>query len=311
MKSGTLTCITMMTLFAALALPMRVAAQEQQQSKPQPRYKLVDLGTFGGPGSGVSGSFLSPWGGVPVINNQGTVVGSSDTATEDPSCFFDDCYYPNAFQWQNGVLTNLGALPGSQWSSTDWISGSGLITGWSENGATDPLTGVPEIRAVFWRGGQIVDLGTLAGGYESGAFAVNDRGQVVGFATYPVLEPFGLWFGAQTRAILWQQGVMQDLGTLGGPDAGALLVNERGQIAGVSYTNSTPNPSNGSQCGSNVPTQDPFLWEKAKWWISAASEAPAVYPMRLTTRVRWSAYRTSQATWRITPSFGTSGTIHG
>jgi uncharacterized membrane protein len=54
---------------------------------------------------------------------------------------------------------------------------------------------------------------------------------------------------------------MQDLGTLGGPDAWAGLVNERGQVAGISYTNSTANATNGT-CGANVPAQDPFFWEK-------------------------------------------------
>jgi probable HAF family extracellular repeat protein len=59
----------------------------------------------------------------------------------------------------------------------------------------------------------------------------------------------------QVRAFLWQNGSIRELGTLGGNDANPLEVNERGQIAGYSYTNSTPNDSTG------LPTMDPFLWQ--------------------------------------------------
>jgi hypothetical protein len=46
MKSNTLTCVTAIILFATLATSGRLSAQ-------QTRYKLIDLGTLGGPHSGV------------------------------------------------------------------------------------------------------------------------------------------------------------------------------------------------------------------------------------------------------------------
>jgi probable HAF family extracellular repeat protein len=259
--------IAALALFASLAVPLQLNAQHT-------RYKLTDIGTLGGPNSSVPTVFFEIGGtltaGARVISNQGTVAGTADTSTADPLCFIDDCFYPSVFRWQNGVLTNLGALPGSQWSAVNWISGNGLIAGFSENGATDPFTGLPAFHAVSWRGGQITDLGTLPEGYESFAFAVNNRGRVVGFSTNGTSDPYSYFYfqifgsgtGTQMRAFSWdKQNGMQDLGTLGGPDAWAGLVNEQGQIAGISYTNSTPNADNAT-CAPNVPTQDPFFWEK-------------------------------------------------
>jgi probable HAF family extracellular repeat protein len=277
MKSKTLTLLTAAVLFAALAIPLRLTAQDSQDHSNENKhhhYKVIDIGTFGGPSSGVPTVFFETGGtltaGARAISNQGTVTGTADTSTPDPLCFLDDCFYANAFQWQNGVLTNLGTLPGGQGSFVNWISRNGLIAGFSENGQTDPLSGLPESRAVLWQGGQITDLGTLPGGFESISWAVNNRGRVVGFSTNGTPDPYSyLYFqilgssaGTQSRAFSWdKQNGMQDLGTLGGPDAWAGLVNEQGQVAGISYTNSAANANNAT-CSPNVPTQDPFFWEK-------------------------------------------------
>ena len=253
-----------MTLFAALAIPvrLRLAAQEQpqEQGKEHTRYKLIDLGTFGGPASYFSNGFDG------ILNNRGTAVGWADTSTPDPFpafCSNSDCFVSHAFRSQNGVLTDLGTLPHGVSSQAFWISPNGLIAGNAQNGQIDPLIpGFPEVRAVMWRNGRIIDLGTLEGGHESLVSTVNSRGQVVGVATNTIPDPFG-FFGIQTRAFLWQNGTMQDLGTLGGPDANASFINEGGQVTGSSLTNSTPNPVLDS-CGSFAtpfPTQGPFFWE--------------------------------------------------
>jgi len=137
-------------------------------------------------------------------------------------------------------------------SASRWISVNGLIAGFSENGEIDPLNpDLLEIRAVLWKHGKITDLGTLEGGYESLAAAVNSRGQVVGFADNAVPDDYSIvGLPTQTRAFLWQRGTMQDVGALpGGTDAVALTVNEGGQIVGESYTgDSVPPPPSGT-CG--------------------------------------------------------------
>jgi probable HAF family extracellular repeat protein len=166
----------------------------------------------------------------------------------------------HAFAWHDGVLTDLGALPGVNTSVANWISVNGLIAGISENGLIDPLLGVPEVRAVLWKDGEVIDLGTLEGGFESAASAVNRRGQVAGTFLNTVPDPFSPFgqAGTEVHAFLWESGVMKDLGTLGGPETVAYFVNERGQVVGTSFTSPTANPASG------LPTLDPFLWENGK-----------------------------------------------
>ena len=247
-------CIAMIiqALLTLVAKPVQLAAQ-------QTSYQFIDLGTFGGPTSYLSGGAV----GNLVLSNSGIVGGYADTSTQDPygspNCYNEDCFVSNTFRWQNGTMSNLGAIANS--SSMNGISQSGLIAGASENGQIDPLTGLPEVEAVLWSD-QLGKLGTLPGGYESVATAVNDQGRVVGFAHNSVSDPF---FGTQIRTFLWdQQNGMTDLGTLGGPDSppvgtqkfccANILINQSGQVAGSSFTNSTPNPVTG------LPTTDPFLW---------------------------------------------------
>jgi probable HAF family extracellular repeat protein len=158
MKSRILTCITAMTLFAGLASPVRLAAQHT-------RYKLIDLGTFGGPASTPN-----------LLSGRGVVLGDAQLASPFPpksnpfACPFPSGF-PNvahAFKWQNGVLKDLGTLPRGYCTVDNAINGAGEIVGASEVGEIDPIVGVRQMHAVVWIDGQIADLGTL-GGYESAA----------------------------------------------------------------------------------------------------------------------------------------------
>jgi probable HAF family extracellular repeat protein len=266
MKFEKWTCLTLLASVVALVMPFDVAAQEDAMQNQKPKhhmYRLIDVGTLGGPLSG----FASP--SSVTVNSGGIGTAIADTSIpnpKSPNCLGPDCFVAHAAEWHNGTLTDLGALPGVNSSFPFWINDLGDEVGISENGLIDPLTGSPEIVAVYWKYGKIIDLGTF-GGNASYANAINNEGEIVGMALNTVpdryssrLSAFGPAFpvATQFRAFLWQHGVMQDLGTLGGNDAEALFVNDRGQVAGFSYTNTVANPSTG------LPTQDPFFWEDGK-----------------------------------------------
>jgi probable HAF family extracellular repeat protein len=239
-------------LLPATALAGPVATQRSY------RYTLVDPGTFGGPQS-----FLD----LPAVplTPQGTLLGQADTSTLDADFpNFNPLVGPNpyvahAFEWRHGRLRDLGALPGNNTSSVFEVNAAGVGVGASETGALDPFTGTPSEHAVMYVNGEVRDLGTLPGGYESQANDINDRGQVSGFASNGTEDPYALLpWGRQSHTFIWQRGVMTDIGTLGGPDAIGATLNARGQIAGESYVNSTPNPTTG------IPTLDPFLWQNGR-----------------------------------------------
>lgn len=287
MKFRIITLVICICAIAAPTIPKKTHGESE--SRKHHHYILMAPDTFGGPGSRLNGFVYSTVSSIRDLNNSGAVIGWADTSMPDPYqsssnqygnfCFDGGCYISHAFQLRNGVVTDLGTLPGGLSSATSWISANGLIAGASQNGETDPLDpGYPEDRAVLWRNGRIINLGTFpGGGYESGAESVNSSGEVVGWADSEIPDPYSmsLWstlynFYApiepyQTRAFLWRDGVMHDLGSLGtGTDAFAIAINELGQIIGTSYTNATPNQVTPPCAFGPIPTQDPFLWQHGK-----------------------------------------------
>jgi probable HAF family extracellular repeat protein len=254
-----------------LLIPGQLAGQQSIPHKPRHRtYKLIDVGTFGG----LNGGIPVEGTGGPYINSRGVVIGQANTTTPIPPEYLGFVCFPgptanHAFEWQRGTLVDLGALSPSEnnCSTALGINDRGEVAGTSTNGKIDPILNTPEGRAVLWKNGTITDLGTFGGTY-SAASSIGDRGEVAGFALNSTPDPYSIFAAiflgspnsTQTRAFLWQNGKKRDLGTLGGPDAmifSSGFINKSGEVAGVSYTNSTPGPT-------GFPPLNPFLWDGQK-----------------------------------------------
>jgi len=265
-----------LNFFAQLMLAAALLAPSYSFAQ-QAGYKLVDIGTLGGPVSYVMPA--AQIGSFSQLNAGGTLVGGASTsvpmtANSNPIVVCggiegDVAFVNHAIEWQNGSLVDLGSLAGPDYCSVATsINTGGVITGHSETAAIDPVTGWNEVHAVRWKNGAIMDLGTLGGSFSFGA-GINKHGQIAGVALNAIPDPVSMYHfqilaldsGTQTRAFLWTNGVMQDLGTLGGPDAWSNFINDEGQVAGASYTDSTINPTTG------VPTTHAFLWDPLKGMI--------------------------------------------
>ena len=265
MKRNMAMYITTLTLLAVLAVVQLAAQDSADHKNSHHHYKLIDLGTFGGPIGAVNTEPTEN----DIINITGTIVGGADTSipTPVPGCYNPvlnpDCYIFHAFAWRGDGLMDLGSLRGGKFSFAEGINNLGQIAGVSENGQNDPVTGNPEFRAVIWQNWPNFDLGTL-GGPSSFAGSINDQGQVMGVSLNDVPDPFSIvGLGSmttmtQTRGFLWEHGNMRDLGSIGGPDTFPIFLNEEGDVAGVGYTSNIADPNTG------FPHMDPFLWRNGK-----------------------------------------------
>jgi len=256
MKSGILTSIIAMTVFAALAMPIRSAAQDQQEHvKKQVLYSVKDLGTLGGTLGVAEG-----------INDRGLVAGTANLAGDQST---------HAFLWREGVKTDLGTLGGVN-SSEQWAVNDdrGLIVGAAETSAGDPAnedfcgfdadSGVPPTGLIclgfLWHDGVMTALPTL-GGNNAQATGVNNRGQVVGLAETGTLDAncaapqmFDI------EAVIWgpQVGEIHALPPLpGDASSWATGINDGEQVIGMSGKCVSPNFN---AHGGMVP-QHGVIWE--------------------------------------------------
>jgi len=148
-----------------------------------------------------------------------------------------DCH---SFIWQNGTMTDLGTMGGNS-SFAQWMNNRGQIVGFSQINAIDPNgeifvcgagPGNQIVRPYLFENGKFHDLGTL-GGYNGGALGINDRGEVSGGTEVTTSIDPTVGF-VPHDAVLWSNGRMTDLGTLGGKFSFGVIVNNRGEVVGGS-----------------------------------------------------------------------------
>jgi probable HAF family extracellular repeat protein len=162
------------------------------------------------------------------INEHGQVIGISYTSSAPGFCYD---VTTGGFIWdRTSGMVDLGGLGGTCTVPND-LNNRGQVVGVSWT-AGDSLQ-----RAFLWEHGSLRDLGGFKGG-NTGAIAVNQKGEAVGFAGH---------------AVLWKKvGRAIDLGTVGNdPCSFAQGVNDEDQVVG----NSSP-----SDCV-NYDTSRGFLWE--------------------------------------------------
>jgi probable HAF family extracellular repeat protein len=178
---------------------------------------------------------------------------------------------------QSYSVTDLGTLPGGDFSISQGINDRGQVTGYGAVGS--------QSNPFLWTAALgIQDLGTLSGDPGCWAAGINNSGEVVGgCATPDGTDSAFLWTrsngmqnmspgtncfasgvndsgevvgyydvaGGVSHAFLWTAtGGIQDLGTLGGTNSYAQAINVLGQVVGFSYL------------ADNV-TDHAFLWTQA------------------------------------------------
>ena len=139
------------------------------------------------------------------------MVGTSWTAANEQ----------RAFVWRDGVMANLGVLPGDELSIGIGINDRGEVLGIS---VMTSVGGAHSYRSFVWSDGVMTELEAPTGrqAYPAG---INDRGMVTGRTCLQLggICPF-----------VWEDGVMTELPTASGRIGWPRAINDRDQVVGRS-----------------------------------------------------------------------------
>jgi probable HAF family extracellular repeat protein len=137
-----------------------------------------------------------------AINNRGEVAGYATAAV--PGGF-----QQHGFLWKDGVMRDLGLTPSSTISTAEELNDRGTVMGGDGVGGSYLWKDGAWSRITF--GGSVNDLNKFEA--MTGAYS-------------PI--------AGRTHAFIFRDGVVQDLGTLGGRFASGFAINDRGEVAGHS-----------------------------------------------------------------------------
>jgi probable HAF family extracellular repeat protein len=145
------------------------------------------------------------------VNARGDVAGSAQTSNG----------VRHAVLWRGTQPRDLGLLAHGDYSSARDINDRGDVVG----EANLVRNGKPQ--AFLWHAGKMEQLPGLPGGSFCSAQALNDRGAIVGSCDLP---------NGTAHGVIWRNGSVEDLGTLGNEDAPstALDINDQVEVVGTS-----------------------------------------------------------------------------
>jgi probable HAF family extracellular repeat protein len=170
-------------------------------------------------------------------NNLGQVVGWAENGVHDPTCCCTQVLQFRPAMWTLGPpdqIHDLPLIPGDTSGGATAINDNGQIVGIS--GICDQAVGRHTANhAVLWENGGVTDLGNLGAQWWNTPTAINQHGDIVGFAGDPAFVE-----GDVLHAFMWtREDGLRPLKPLKGRtpqhvDSEAYGINERRQVVGVS-----------------------------------------------------------------------------